>query len=111
MIDRDAFHIKRDTQRNDHDTGDLDDELDILDHLGFLIFDLAGLCRQLCRIAVFTDRGKFRFTLAGNDERSGHQRAALGLFDLVGFTGQKRFIYIQCSFTKFAVRRDLLAAL
>ena len=37
--------------------------------------------------------------------------AALGLFDLVGFTGQKRFIYIQCSFTKFAVRRDLLAAL
>ena len=111
MVHGDTFDKECDTQWDDGDTGNLDDELDIVDHLGFLVLDLTCLGRQLGRIAVAADGGKSRFSLAGYNERSGHQLRSVDLFDLVGFTGQEGFIDIDRTLTEHTIGRDLLAAL
>ena len=109
-IQGDRLNEKSHTERDDHDTGDLDDQLDIIDHLGLLILDLTGFGRELGCVAVTAYRSKTGGCFSRDNKGTGHELGTFGLFDLVRFTGKKRFIDIQSTLDDLTVRRDLLSA-
>ena len=104
-------HDKEDDDSDDDkkNRDDMNQGVDILHQIGFVLAHLLHFLLKLIRIGVISDLVDFHLTSTRDDEGTREERISFSLFDMITFSRQQRFIRKAFSLQENTIGRNLFS--